>query len=41
MVLPTDDIKVMKSEDYVVDVIKVEHSSSLGNGYKEAGFVVW
>jgi len=41
MVLPADDKKVLKSEDYVVDVIEVEHSYSEGNDCKEAGFVVW
>jgi len=41
MVLPVDDIKILKSQDYVVDVIQVEHSYSGGNECKEAGFVVW
>lgn len=40
MVLLVDDIKVVKSLDYVVAVIKVQHSYSEGNGCQEAGFVV-
>jgi len=41
MILLVDDIKGLKSQDYVVDVIKVEHSYSGGNDCQEAGFVVW